>query len=133
MNAWKIIWRDLTDWLHKKRLFAIDVDSYKTLELVAERQNRSPEEVAEQLFEQAALEQDTQLHVPYCWEQLSSRQKQVAAHICRGDSTRQIAAQLNIAQTTVKSHVEIVLRKFGLNSRTALRQLLALWDLNDYL
>ena len=133
MNAWKIIWRDLTGWLHKKHLFAIDVDSYKTLQMVAERQNRSPQEVAEQLFEQAALEQDTQSHVLSCWEQLSARQKQVAAHVCCGESTRQIAAQLNIASTTVKSHVEIVLRKFGLNSRAALRQLLAPWDFNSYL
>jgi len=65
--------------------------------------------------------------------QLSPRQKQVAAYVCRGDTTRQIAAQLNISQTTVKSHVEIILRKFGINSRASLRQLLAPWDLTSYL
>lgn len=133
MNAWKILWRDLAGWLHKKRYFAMDVDSYQTLRLIAERQHRSPQEVASQLVEQAALEQDSQSQVLYCWEQLSPRQKQIAAYVCRGDSTRQIAAQLNIAQTTVKSHVEGVLRKFEISSRTALRQLLAPWDLSSYL
>jgi len=53
--------------------------------------------------------------------------------VCRGDTTRQITAQLNISETTVKSHVEAILRKFDINSRQALRQLLAPWDLSSYL
>lgn len=133
MNALQLILRDLKRWLHRKRLFAMDVEDYQTLHLVAERQRRSPEEVAAQLFEQAAQEQDAQSWTMGCWERLSPRQQQIAAHICRGESTRQIAQQLNISQTTVKSHVEVILRKFGVSSRVALRVLLAPWDLSIYL
>lgn len=133
MNALQLILRDLKRWLHRKRLFAMDVEDYQTLHLVAERQQRSLEEVAAQLFEQAAQEQDAQSWTMGCWERLSPRQQQIAAHICRGESTRQIAQQLNISQTTVKSHVEVILRKFGVSSRVALRVLLAPWDLSTYL
>lgn len=111
----------------------MDVEDYQTLHLVAERQRRSPEDVAAQLFEQAAQEQDSQVWTLRCWERLSPRQQQITAYVCRGDSTRQIAQQLNISQTTVKSHVEIILRKFGVSSRVALRVLLAPWDLDAYL
>ena len=133
MNAFQHIWKDLTTWLRRKRIFAMDVETYETLRLVAEREQRSPQEVAAQLVNQASQDQTTQAWVVACWEQLSPRQKQIAAYVCRGDSTRQIAAQLNIAQTTVKSHVEMVLRKFGVNSRVALRKLLEHWDLSHYL
>lgn len=133
MNSLQLILRDLKSWLHRKRLFAMDVETYQTLHLVAKRQQRPAEEVASQLFTRAAQEQDTQAWALYCWEHLSPRQKQIAAYVCRGDSTRQIALQLNISQTTVKSHVEIILRKFGVDSRVALRVVLAPWDLNAYL
>lgn len=119
--------------MRRKRIFAVDVESYETLRRVAEKEKCSPQEVAARLFEQAARDQNTQDWALDCWEQLSPRQKQITAHVCRGDSTRQMAAALNIAQTTVKSHVEIILRKFGLNSRAALRQALARWDLSGYL
>ena len=111
----------------------MDVDTFETLRIVAERQNRTPQETASRLFDQAIQDQDTESWVFHCWEHLSPRQKQIAAHIWRGETTPQIAVQLTIAQTTVKSHVEIVLRKFDVNSRVELRRLLAPWDLSDFL
>lgn len=125
--------RDLKNWLHRRRIFAMDIDAYENLRLVAQRQRRSPEEVASQLFEQAVQNQDALFWAIQCWDQLSPRQRQIAAYVCRGDSTRQIAAQLNISQTTVKSHIEIILRKFNIPNRITLRQLLAPWDLSSYL
>ena len=133
MNGIQIIVRDLKKWWSHKRILAMDSESYNKLRLVAEREKRSPQEVASRLFDQAAYDQDAQSWAFQCWEQLSPRQKQIAAYVCHGDSTRQIAGQLHIAQTTVKSHVEIILRKFGINSRVVLRQLLASWDLSNYL
>ncbi len=111
----------------------MDVESFATLERIAKRQERSPAEVASRLVEQAAYEQTVQSWAMQCWDQLSPRQKQIAAYVCRGDTTRQIASQLGISATTVKSHIEITLRKFGLNRRTDLRQMLAGWDLSGYL
>ena len=114
-------------------MFAMDVETYETLRMVAAREKRSPHEMAARLFEQAAHEQDAQVWAARCWDQLSPRQKQITAHICQGDSTRETSLHLNIAQTTVKTHIRIILNKFDLNSRAALRQLMAPWDLNDYL
>ena len=133
MNGIQLIVRDLKRWWSHKRILAMDSESYDKLRLVAEREKRSPQEVASRLFDQAAYDQDAQSWAFQCWEQLSPRQKQVVAHVCQGDSTRQIAGYLHIEQTTVKSHVEIILRKFGINSRVVLRQLLASWDLSNYL
>ena len=133
MNPWQIIWRDLTAWLHKTKTFAVDLESYELLRRLAERQNETPQEAAVRLIQQAAQDQNAHEYVLQCWEQLSPRQKQIAAYICRGDTTPQIAAYLKISSTTVKSHAEAVLRKFGVNSRAALRRQLAFWDLSNHL
>lgn len=128
-----MIMRDIKTWLRRRRIFAMDVDAYENLRLIAARRQQTPEDAAAQVFEQIAQEHDVQVWAMDCWEQLSPRQRQIAAYVCRSDSTRQIAAQLNISQTTVKSHVEIILRKFNVPNRIALRQLLAPWDLRRYL
>ena len=133
MNAWQLIWRDIGNWLRRKRIFAMDVETFDDLHLIADRQNRSPNEVASQLFGQVVQDQDTQSWILYRWEQLSPRQKQITAYVCRGDTTPQIASQLHIAQTTVKTHLEAVLRKYDINSRIALRHLFEPWDLSSYL
>jgi two-component system nitrate/nitrite response regulator NarL len=48
---------------------------------------------------------------------LSPREQQILAHIARGASNKEIARALDIAETTVKIHVQHILRKLNLNSR----------------
>jgi two-component system nitrate/nitrite response regulator NarL len=48
---------------------------------------------------------------------LSTREREVLAYIARGDSNKVIARALDIAETTVKVHVQHILRKLGLASR----------------
>lgn len=48
---------------------------------------------------------------------LSPREEQVLGEIARGASNKEIARSLDIAETTVKIHVQHILRKLGLNSR----------------
>ncbi|MEO6017496.1 MAG: response regulator [Polaromonas sp.] len=48
---------------------------------------------------------------------LSSREREVLALIAQGASNKVIARQLDIAQTTVKIHVQHILRKLQLSSR----------------
>lgn len=48
---------------------------------------------------------------------LSPREREIVAHIARGASNKEIARALEIAETTVKIHVQHVLRKLGLISR----------------
>nr|MDP2192526.1 response regulator [Rhodoferax sp.] len=48
---------------------------------------------------------------------LSAREREVLALIARGDSNKLIARKLDIAETTVKIHVQHILRKLQLSSR----------------
>ena len=49
--------------------------------------------------------------------QLSPREEEVLGEISRGASNKEIARTLDIAETTVKIHVQHILRKLGLTSR----------------
>lgn len=48
---------------------------------------------------------------------LSAREREILALIARGDSNKLIARELDIAETTVKIHVQHILRKLNLTSR----------------
>ena len=48
---------------------------------------------------------------------LSAREREILALIARGSSNKVIARALDIAETTVKIHVQHILRKLGLSSR----------------
>jgi two-component system nitrate/nitrite response regulator NarL len=48
---------------------------------------------------------------------LSPREQEILRHIARGASNKEIARGLDIAETTVKIHVQHILRKLGLSSR----------------
>ena len=50
-------------------------------------------------------------------ELLSAREREILALIGRGESNKLIARQLDIAETTVKIHVQHIFRKLGLSSR----------------
>lgn len=62
------------------------------------------------------------------WPRLTQRETEVAWYIRRGLSNEQIAAELGIAATTVKSHVHRLLVKFNVRSRFVLRNVLKRWD-----
>jgi len=50
-------------------------------------------------------------------ESLSAREREILALIARGDSNKLIARELDIAESTVKIHVQHILRKLKLSSR----------------
>jgi two-component system, NarL family, nitrate/nitrite response regulator NarL len=50
-------------------------------------------------------------------ETLSPRERETLRHIARGASNKEIARALDIAETTVKIHVQHILRKLELSSR----------------
>ena len=51
-------------------------------------------------------------------EQLTSRQMQILELVARGQSNKQIARNLELAENTVKVHVSAILRALGLKNRT---------------
>ena len=48
---------------------------------------------------------------------LSPREREILRLIAQGDSNKRVARELDIAETTVKIHVQHILRKLGLSSR----------------
>jgi two-component system nitrate/nitrite response regulator NarL len=51
------------------------------------------------------------------WSRLSPRELEILRGIARGASNKEIARDLFIAETTVKIHVQHILRKLGVSSR----------------
>jgi two-component system nitrate/nitrite response regulator NarL len=48
---------------------------------------------------------------------LSPREKEILVQLARGDSNKEIARTLGVAESTVKIHVQHILRKLDLSSR----------------
>lgn len=58
---------------------------------------------------------------------LSAREREILAHIARGMSNKEIARELDVAESTVKIHVQHILRKLNLASRVQA----ALWAVEN--
>ena len=52
-------------------------------------------------------------------EQISPREREVLAEMCRGHSNAEIAERLHISHETVKSHVSALYRKLDVSTRAA--------------
>lgn len=114
------------------RAFNLSADLRRSLQLLAEHERRPPQEVAARLI-RSALEERRQAEQGWLsWQSLTPREQQVAALICLGYTSRQIAARLEISPQTVKTHARNVLVKFGLRRRQDLRQALAGWDFSAW-
>jgi len=104
--------------------FELDEPAQEMLQLMADQQNLTPEEMAEALLRGALFDRqqaETQL---VAWQMITAREQEVAALTCLGYTNRQIAARLGVSPETVKSHLRSLLRKLGLHSKEELRQAL---------
>ena len=81
-------------------------DLLDTIRAVHAGQKRIPPEVAAQLADHVAE------------DDLTSRELDVLRLIATGNTNKEIACQLSIAEETVKSHVTNILAKLGANDRT---------------
>lgn len=61
---------------------------------------------------------------PIDLSRLSEREKQIVRLLLNGDRVPRIAASLFLAQSTVRNHLSIVFRKFGIHSQQELIELL---------
>ena len=100
---------------------------------LAHNQGCAEENMVIILLNQALQARQRNSRIHRCWESLSQREKQVAALVCSGLTGRQVAARLVLSPETIKTHVRHILRKFNLNSRQDLRNLLADWDFGRWL
>ncbi|TIC78756.1 response regulator [Crenobacter intestini] len=58
-----------------------------------------------------------QAPLPPDYEKLTVREREIVRYLVQGKSNKEIAQCLNLADSTVKIHVQNVLKKLGLNSR----------------
>lgn len=134
------LWRHLRSWLHRllpippgeTRTFELNQDLYRALEALAEREQRPPQDLAQDLLAAAMARRQPFGDPLVIWQSLSEREQQVTALVCLRYSNRAIAARLNISAETVKTHIRNALYKFGLRHKIDLIAALAEWDFSDW-
>lgn len=114
------------------RLFQFDASLLESLRQLAEREQRSEDEVAADLLEAALAQRGATEARIQIWKSLSPREQQVVALACLGRTNRQIAAQLYLSPETIKTHMRRAQHKFGVASKSELRTLLADWDFTGW-
>lgn len=114
------------------RTFTLDLELQRSLQLLAEQEQRTPQEVAAGLIHAALQERQRSAKCWRRWQALSAREQEIAALVCLNYTSRQAAARLGIAETTVKTHMRSILTKFNAHNRQELRQLLAGWDFSAW-
>ena len=70
------------------------------------------------LFEKTLSPSSEVFTIPSELNELTSREKEVLQLIAKGYNNREIAAELHIAERTVKNHVNSILRRLNLRDRT---------------
>ena len=117
---------------NETRIYLKDEELIATIKNVAEKQQRSEEEIAAE-FAKAGLNQFlTQTEMENRWASLSQREQQVVALICLGHRNYEIAKILVIAPETVKTHLQRIFDKFQLRSSKELRIALKDWDFREW-
>jgi len=90
------------------------------------------EEATPGQVEQAADERSGMLRLVHRWGELTPRQRQIAALVADGDTSRGVAAKLGIKPSTVRSHVSNVMRALDLKDRNELHRELKPLDTSDW-
>jgi DNA-binding CsgD family transcriptional regulator len=134
MYLFERILHTIQGWFRRKSStgFNLDVDTLRSLKTIAERERRTPEDIANQILDDALRSQQVQEVQWRYWELLTPREQEVVALVCLNYTSRQIAAKLHISPETVKTHVEHALAKFNLPDRNALRVVLSGWNFSAW-
>lgn len=134
MNLFAWISRVAQRWFRREPSinFPLDVSTLHSLQDIARQEQRTPEDVAGQILNDALLDHEAQGIYWRYWQSLTPREQEIAALVCLNYTTRQIASRLQISPETVKTHVAHILGKFGVMDRKTLRRLLNHWDFSAF-
>ncbi|HPH94609.1 MAG TPA: LuxR C-terminal-related transcriptional regulator [Anaerolineaceae bacterium] len=110
----------------------LDSSTLQTVAVLAEQENRAPDEVAAELLQAGLRDRQETVMAQLLWQCLTPREQDVTALICQNLTTRQIAARLYLSPDTVKTHARHILDKFNVPNREALRQMLSGWDFSAW-
>jgi DNA-binding CsgD family transcriptional regulator len=114
------------------RYYSLNESLHITLENLAEREQRSTDDLAADLLSSALTQRHTADSIWERWNSLTARERDVAALSCLGYTNQQMGECLGISVQTVKTHVRNVLYKFDLHSKTELRLALSEWDFSAW-
>ena len=132
MISLRRLWRNITQSRSSRLTFHMDQAMVDSLRDLSEREQRPPEDLAQDLLAFALEERRHADENLRRWQDLSPREQQVAALACLNYTNRQIAALLVISPETVKTHMRNILQKFNLRSKAELRQALSDWDFSAW-
>jgi DNA-binding CsgD family transcriptional regulator len=128
MSFWLRLLRALGFQAPNERTYYLDEELAKSLQILAEQEQRTEGEVAANLITDAFSRRLAFQDLLQRWQSLSPREQQVAMMICRNYTTGEMADELVVSPYTVKAHVRKILIKFDVHSRGELRLLLADFD-----
>jgi DNA-binding CsgD family transcriptional regulator len=112
----------------------IRLEKQIALEIIrlSEREDRPLNELGNEMLSFALQHrQEAREHLE-TWQALTPREKEVTALACLGHTNKQIAQELVIAPSTVKTHLRNTKHKFGVRSKLELRNALADWDFSAW-
>jgi DNA-binding NarL/FixJ family response regulator len=115
-----------------RRVFQFDDELVDSLEALAAREQRSEQDVAQELLAAGLAQRNAAEAFVQLWRGLTRREQQVVAMTCLGYTNRQIASRLSLSPETIKSHVRSALHKFGVRNKADLRRLLDDWDFSEW-
>ena len=113
------------------RTYELSEDLKVMLTRLAEREGRPEHEFTSDLVAAGLIQYLAADELKPKWESLSRREKDVAKLISKGLTNRQIAAQLSLSTETISTHVQNIMRKFGVESKAELRHILGVVKFSD--
>ena len=106
------------------RTYELSEDLKVMLTRLAEREGRPEHEFTSDLVAAGLIQYLATDELKPKWKSLSAREKDVAKLISKGVTNRQMAAHLSLSTETVNTHVQNIMRKFGVESKAELRHIL---------
>jgi DNA-binding CsgD family transcriptional regulator len=116
----------------KTQSYDISATLLDALHLVAEQQQRTPEELANSLLASGLASQSASGELWNKWLHLTPREQQVVALTCLGYTNPQMAACLMLSTETIRSHTRNVEHKLNIGTKADIRVLFAEWDFSDW-
>ncbi len=132
MFLWERLLRALGYQRIRQVTFEAQQDLLDAVQTLADQERRPADQVTSDLIRQALAQRNAAEFYLDRWQQLTSREQQVAALVCLDYTNNQIAARLSISPDTVKSHVRNLLAKFDLHRKADLRVVLSGWDFSAW-
>lgn len=116
---------------NRPRTYELSEDLKVMLTRLAEREGRPEHEFTSDLVAAGLIQYLATAELRPKWKSLSPREKDVAKLISKGLTNRQIAAHLSLSTETINTHVQNIMRKFGVDSKAELRHILGVVKFSD--